>query len=200
MKKSTLIVATAAVITTITGSSAQAGLITTFDFNVSTTDTVATMTHNGSHTMGTAQSAILPTEVYFAPIPTLDLNSTMPQGTAINNVVAFDFSAMLGQYGGSLSGTTSSLMMQNIKNSAGDPVSVQPGTVQVFSDASLTTAVTPNMIFEPGVNQFAVSWNNADLNPTNPTIFVTWNSVPTPGPLALLSVAGILAGGRRRRG
>jgi uncharacterized protein (TIGR03382 family) len=36
-------------------------------------------------------------------------------------------------------------------------------------------------------------------NPIAPQVVVAWNSVPTPGALALLGLAGMVGGGRRRR-
>lgn len=50
-------------------------------------------------------------------------------------------------------------------------------------------------------NGFQASWNSQDVfngNPVSPSVVVAWNSVPAPGALALLGLAGLTARRRSR--
>ena len=62
-----------------------------------------------------------------------------------------------------------------------------------------------NMTLGPAAavgNGFQASWNTQDVlnaNPVTPNVTVAWNSVPAPGALALLGIAGLVTRRRRAR-
>lgn len=110
-----------------------------------------------------------------------------------DNAVKFDFttfaySAFTGAFA-----TTATLKLEGIDEAA-DLASVQVLVNGINVGSNVLSAT----------NGFRVDWNTQTVfngNPTAPNVTVAWDStpVPAPGALALLGVAGVVAGRRRRR-
>lgn len=141
--------------------------------------------NNATYTYGTTTSYAVPGWGSF--------NAISPMGAAGYehsmklDLTAFSYSAFTGMFA-----TTGTLKLTGLAEAA-DVSSVQV----LINGMSAGTGVAPVG------NGFAASWNTQTVfnaNPINPSVTVAWNSVPGPGSLALLGVAGLVARSRKRRG
>ena len=77
---------------------------------------------------------------------------------------------------------------------------VEIGSAAVFLLSDLNTNIAQST--STFGNSFSVGWDVGmviDDNPLAPSVLVGWNSVPAPGAMALLGLAGLTATRRRRR-
>lgn len=113
-----------------------------------------------------------------------------------DNSVLLDFTDFLYGAYTVLGPSTSTL---NVTGLADAPADGSPAVFllsNLFGDIATSSSVAGN--------DFTVTWDVGmvvDDNPAAPAVMVAWNSapVPTPGALALLGVAGLTVGRRRRR-
>ena len=104
------------------------------------------------------------------------------------NLSSFNYTAFAGAFA-----TTGTVKLVDID----EPFDL--GSVQILvNGANIATATAASG------NGFQASWNTQTVltaNPTAPHVVVAWNSatVPAPGALALLGVAGVVSRRRRRR-
>jgi MYXO-CTERM domain-containing protein len=110
----------------------------------------------------------------------------------LNNALKLDFTAFAYQSFGGPFATVGTVKLTNMA----EPVDLT--SVQLLVNGV-------NIALGPAVaapNGFQASWNTQDVlngNPINPNVTVAWNSVPAPGALALLGLAGLTSRPRRRR-
>jgi len=130
------------------------------------------------------------TETY-PPLGTWDLGSgqTMawPSAVGYDNNLVLDFSAM------------SYVAFSNDPNAtltvSGLDLDVLPGSVQLLIDGNIVSSGA-----DTG-SGFTAMWTPADLVLADETeVIVVWNSVPAPGALACLGLAGVAFKRRRRHG
>ena len=77
---------------------------------------------------------------------------------------------------------------------------VSPGSVDVYLPT--VPGVSIALSASGSGSSLTASWDAETVfvgNPVAPSVMVVWNSVPAPGPVALLALAGLTARGRRRR-
>ena len=122
-----------------------------------------------------------------------DLLVTSPApAPGLGNALKLDFTAFSYQAFGGNFATVGTVKLTNIA----EPVNL--ASVQLLVNG-VNIALGPATA---ATNGFQASWNTQDVlngNPINPNVIVAWNSVPTPGALALLGVAGLTSHRRRRR-
>ena len=113
---------------------------------------------------------------------------------AFDNSIVLDFTNFA--YSGYIviGPSTSTLELTNVFED------VQFGSPGVFllSDLNTNIAQSTNTFG----NGFNIGWDVETVindNPAAPSVMVAWNSVPAPGPMALLGLAGLATARRRRR-
>jgi MYXO-CTERM domain-containing protein len=170
-------------------SPATADLIgTTMDLHLEQSGLVGQMAGptSGVHTYGTT------TIIELAPGVSWDASSpaALP---GHDNSILLDFTNF--QYASyiTLGPSTSTLDITNIA----EDVAVGSAGVYLLSDPATSIAQFAD---EVG-NTIHIGWDVGAVigdNPVNPRVIVAWDSVPAPGALGLFSLAGVLAGRRRR--
>lgn len=113
---------------------------------------------------------------------------------AFDNSIVLDFTDFAYSGYVALGPSTSTLELTNIFED------VQFGSPGVFllSDLNTNIAQSTNTFG----NSFNIGWDVGTVindNPAAPSVVVAWNSVPAPGAMALLGLAGLTAIRRRRR-
>jgi len=166
------------------GGAAQANLVgSNFGFTLFHDIPVLPQTFNDTHTYGTSQNYINNFGFFF------DLDTTTPM-VGVDNRIHVDLSGM--QY------NTINGDFDNTLTITGLAEDIVLSSLQVLSNGNDVgfniTSAAPN--------SFEVMWNKTTVlatgNPLTPSVDVIWNSVPTPGVLTLLGVAGLITRRRRR--
>ena len=143
----------------------------------------------GTHTYGTTDTFIPIT----SPMTTWDVTS--PGGhPAYDNSLLLDFTNFEYALFAVPFGSTSTLDAWNIAED------VLVGSAAVFLPGDLSTDIALFSVESGG--SFTISWDVqtvCDANPVNPAVIVAWNSIPAPGAVARLGLAGLFPSSRRRR-
>jgi hypothetical protein len=184
-----MIMATTAVLALLSGT-AMAGLTgSTLDLQLSQSGLVGDLAGptGGTHLYGSLDTFILEGDVswdVWSPAPHPDFDNSMWLDFTNFQYASY---AVLGP-------STSTLLVSNLGEA------VEDGSVHVFLPGDLSTDIA--QLTSTGGNGFTAAWDVGTVtlsNPVTPGVVVAWNSIPAPGSLALLGLAGIIGGRRRRR-
>jgi hypothetical protein len=180
------ILASAAVVTLLSGT-AMAGLTsTTLDLELVQSGFTGDIAgpSGGTHLYGTTDTFILSGDVSWdatSPAPHPDFENSMVLDFTNFQYASF---AVLGP-------------SMSTFDATGLAEQVEAGSVHVFLPADLSTDISISTV--TGTDSFSAVWDVETVtlaNPVNPSVVVAWNSVPAPGSIALLGLAGVI--GRRR--
>lgn len=141
----------------------------------------------GSYTYGTLGR--------FALDETVSWNALSPAfHPSYENSILLDFTNFAYSAYTALGPSSSTLDITNLVED------VQVGSPAVFLLSDLRTNIAQNS--NTSGNSFSIAWDVETVlndNPTAPSVMVGWSSVPTPGAMALLGLAGLVTIRRRRR-